>query len=104
MARTLQMVYPLSVGQILTWALDIASALKYLNSRGMPHRDVKPQNIFLDANNRAKVGDLGFAKLHSTVAAMRPAAALRGGIVRRLAEPPRRRPARAGRSAECSLL
>ena len=71
MARTLQMVYPLSVGQILTWALDIASALKYLNSRGMPHRDVKPQNIFLDANNRAKVGDLGFAKLHSTVAAMR---------------------------------
>jgi serine/threonine protein kinase len=74
MARTLQMVYPLSVGQILTWALDIASALKYLNSRGMPHRDVKPQNIFLDANNRAKVGDLGFAKLHSTVAAMRPAA------------------------------
>jgi serine/threonine protein kinase len=30
----------------------------------MMHRDLKPQNIFLDKNNNVKLGDFGLAKLH----------------------------------------
>ena len=61
--RMMQLLHPLDSRQILTWAMDIASALQYLNSKSMPHRDVKPQNIFLTDTNMAKLGDLGFAKL-----------------------------------------
>ena len=63
----LQILHPFDSRQILTWAMDIASALQYLNSKNMPHRDVKPHNIFLTAQNNVKIGDLGFSKLTRTV-------------------------------------
>ena len=46
-------------GSGVVHAMDIASALQYLNSKNMPHRDVKPHNIFLTAQNNVKIGDLG---------------------------------------------
>ena len=65
-AQVSRCTYPINTKQFFQWAIDIASGLKYLNARGMPHRDVKPQNIFLDENSKAKIGDLGFAKLTTT--------------------------------------
>ena len=53
----------LEEGQIWTWAYEIALGLKYLHRHKILHRDVKCMNIFLDKNNRVKIGDLGLSKI-----------------------------------------
>jgi serine/threonine protein kinase len=42
--------------------LDVLSGLKYAHEKGIIHGDIKPSNILLDANGRAKVSDWGLAK------------------------------------------
>jgi serine/threonine protein kinase len=42
----------------LLYSLQILSGLKYLHDQGYIHRDLKPQNIFVDSR-RAIIGDLG---------------------------------------------
>jgi len=37
--------------------------LRYLHQNKILHRDIKTANVFLGANNKIKVGDLGVAKL-----------------------------------------
>ena len=42
---------------------DIINAIKYLHSKGIMHRDLKSDNIFVDTNmQNAYVGDFGLAK------------------------------------------
>jgi eukaryotic-like serine/threonine-protein kinase len=43
-------------------ALEIATALEYVNGRGIVHRDIKPENIHIDANGRVRLMDFGIAK------------------------------------------
>ncbi len=42
---------------------QICEALQYAHSEGILHRDIKPDNILLDAKGRVKIADFGIAKL-----------------------------------------
>ncbi|GLV32484.1 fused [Carabus blaptoides fortunei] len=52
--------------RVRTIVWDLVSALYYLHSHRVLHRDLKPQNILLDCNDCAKLCDFGFARNMST--------------------------------------
>src|SRR5271157_5452040 len=57
------------VANRLRIALDIARALQYIHSKKIIHRDIKPDNIHIDASGKVKLMDFGIAKaegLHLT--------------------------------------
>jgi serine/threonine protein kinase len=49
--------------QALAIVPKICEALQFAHSEGVLHRDVKPENILLDAKGRVKIADFGIAKL-----------------------------------------
>lgn len=49
------------VREATLWALDVASALSEVHSRGIVHRDINPRNIFI-CGDSIKVIDFGIAK------------------------------------------
>eukprot|EP01138_Halocafeteria_seosinensis_P008038 gb/GECG01008214.1/.p1 GENE.gb/GECG01008214.1/~~gb/GECG01008214.1/.p1 ORF type:complete len:480 (+),score=77.92 gb/GECG01008214.1/:1-1440(+) len=54
---TEDMSIPESLASVVVY--DIALALKYCQSKGVVHRDVKPDNILLTSNGIAKLADFG---------------------------------------------
>ena len=54
---------PLPIDETVRLAIQIASALEEAHSRGILHRDLKPDNIMLTTAGAAKLLDFGLAKM-----------------------------------------
>jgi eukaryotic-like serine/threonine-protein kinase len=52
---------PVTPREAIELALQVARGLSFAHENGLVHRDVKPQNVLLDADGRAKVTDFGIA-------------------------------------------
>jgi len=64
--RTLTQTLPrngLTTSQLLEIAIPLADAVSRAHREGITHRDLKPDNIMVDAEGRLRVLDFGLAKL-----------------------------------------
>jgi serine/threonine protein kinase len=52
----------LDVREALEIAVEVARGLAFAHEQGLIHRDVKPQNVLLNGDGRAKVTDFGIAR------------------------------------------
>src|ERR671936_991821 len=52
----------LPVPEAVAYAIEIGRALSCAHSHRLVHRDVKPQNVLIDGDGRAKVTDFGIAR------------------------------------------
>ena len=54
--------HPVDERTVVRLGCEISSALAYATDGGLVHRDVKPENIFVDQMGRFKLGDFGIAR------------------------------------------
>ena len=55
---------PLPLAEAISYTLQIADALAHACSRDVVHRDIKPSNVIITEDGRAKLVDMGLARLH----------------------------------------
>ena len=55
----------LTLDRALDIAAQVAEGLAYAHERGVIHRDIKPGNIMIIGDGRAKITDFGIARMHS---------------------------------------
>ncbi len=59
---------PLPIERTLAIAQQVAEGLEYAHSRGLIHRDIKPQNVMVTSDGPAIITDFGIAKSHLSTA------------------------------------
>lgn len=57
----------LDPSEVLDFTIQTAKALEHAHSKGIIHRDIKPQNIMLLKDGMIKVADFGIASLENTI-------------------------------------
>jgi serine/threonine protein kinase len=60
--QRIERVGPLPVDEATAYAIEVGRGLAAAHSRRLVHRDVKPQNVLIDSEGRAKVTDFGIAR------------------------------------------
>jgi tRNA A-37 threonylcarbamoyl transferase component Bud32 len=60
--QRIERVGPLPVDEATAYAIEIGRGLLAAHARRLVHRDVKPQNVLIDSEGRAKVTDFGIAR------------------------------------------
>ncbi len=55
---------PLSLEKMVSFTLQISDALAHAANRDVVHRDIKPSNVLITPDSRAKLVDMGLARLH----------------------------------------
>lgn len=55
---------PLALDEAVYYTLQVAEALRHAHHRDVVHRDIKPSNILITPDGRAKLVDMGLARLH----------------------------------------
>jgi len=55
---------PVALENAIDYTLQVAEALAHASRRAVVHRDIKPSNILITPENRAKLVDMGLARLH----------------------------------------
>ena len=61
---------PLNLDEIVKMGMDICEALKACETKNIIHRDIKPDNIFVNEYGTFKLGDFGIAKKLENTRAM----------------------------------
>jgi serine/threonine protein kinase len=63
LANVIKQEKKISVRRKLEMACHIASGMRKLHARHMIHRDIRPDNILVNENYVAKIGDMGIARV-----------------------------------------
>ncbi|MEZ4437522.1 MAG: protein kinase [Polyangiaceae bacterium] len=69
---------PLPIEQAVALAVEALDALEAAHARGVVHRDLKPQNLFVCHDGRLKILDFGIAKLTEGASAITSTGAVMG--------------------------
>lgn len=51
-----------SIAEVEPWIRDLCNALEHIHAIGIVHRDVKPDNLILDARGKLKLADFGLSR------------------------------------------
>lgn len=68
LSRLVKQSGPMKVRQAVDCVVQAAQGLSYAHSRGVIHRDIKPQNLMIDRERRVRVLDLGLARFNPQAA------------------------------------
>lgn len=47
---------------VSTWIFQLILVVEYIHSCNIIHRDIKPQNVFVDKDMNLKIGDFGVSR------------------------------------------